>query len=162
MCLDVVIWYPLSVAVFVERLHKILHCVYLAMRGKNVRVSRWFRQARQPILTACGGMAKSARCCLPRPPTSFCQTYDGTMRSKLPRHHCLCLRTLRKSALFFPSCAPVCPRGSLLDVSRLLGRTLRPSAPVCCCHQDSLTRWRLAFAQEAARVASASSSHLLL
>ena len=37
----------------------------------------------------------------------------------------------------------------LLDVSRLLGLTLRPSAPVCCCHRDSLTRGMLAFAQEA-------------
>ena len=33
--------------------------------------------------------------------TSFCQVYDGTMGSKLPKCHCLCLRTLRKSALFF-------------------------------------------------------------
>ena len=56
----------------------------------------------------------------------------------------------------FVSCSRVC----LLVVSRLLGLTLRPSAPVCCCHRASLTRWRLAFEQEAARVASASSSHL--
>ena len=33
----------------------------------------------------------------------------------------------------------------------LLGLTLRPSAPFCCCHRDSLTRGRLAFAQEAVR-----------
>ena len=52
------------------------------------------------------------------------------------------------------------PHG-LLDVSRLLGLALRPSALVLRCHRDSLTRWRLAFAQEVARVASASSSHLL-
>ena len=45
-----------------------------------------------------------------------------------------------------------CPRGSLLDVSRLLGRTLRPYSPVCCCHRDSLTRGMLALAQEAVRV----------
>ena len=44
----------------------------------------------------------------------------------------------------FVSCSRVC----LLVVSRLLGLTLRPSAPVCCCHRASLTRWRLAFQQE--------------
>ena len=38
-----------------------------------------------------------------------------------------------------------CPRVCLLDVSCLLGLTLRSSAPVFCCHQDSLTRGRLAF-----------------
>ena len=43
-----------------------------------------------------------------------------------------------------------CPRVCLLDVSSLLVLTLRPSAPVCCCHRDSLTRGRLAFAQEVA------------
>ena len=45
-------------------------------------------------------------------------------------------------------------------VSRLLGLTLRPSAPVCYCHRDSLTRWRLPLAQEAARDASSASSRL--
>ena len=43
------------------------------------------------------------------------------------------------------------PTRCLLDVSRPLGLTLRPSVPVCCCHRDSLTRGRLAFAQEAVR-----------
>ena len=47
-----------------------------------------------------------------------------------------------------------CPRVCLLDASRLLGLTLRPSAPVCCCHRDSLTRGRLAIVQEAVRVFS--------
>ena len=46
------------------------------------------------------------------------------------------------------SCSRVC----LLDVSRLLGLTLRPSAPFCCCHWDSLTRGWLAIVQEAERV----------
>ena len=32
----------------------------------------------------------------------------------------------------------------LLDVSCLLGQTLRPSASVCCCHRDSLTGGMLA------------------
>ena len=53
-----------------------------------------------------------------------------------------------------------CSRVGLLDVSRLLGLTLRHSAPVCSCHRDSLTRWRLAFAHEAARVVSSASSQL--
>ena len=39
----------------------------------------------------------------------------------------------------------------LLHDSRLLGPTLRPSAPVCCCHRVSWTRRRLALAQETAR-----------
>ena len=46
-------------------------------------------------------------------------------------------------------------------VSRLLGLTLRHSAPVCSCHRDSLTRWRLALAQEAARVVSSASSRFI-
>ena len=46
------------------------------------------------------------------------------------------------------SCSRVC----LLVVSRLLGLTLRHFAPVCSCHRDSLTRWRLAIVQEAVRV----------
>ena len=45
-----------------------------------------------------------------------------------------------------------CPRVCLLDVSRLLGLTLRPPAPVCCCHRNSLTRGRLAIVLEAVRV----------
>ena len=62
-------------------------------------------------------------------------------------------------ALWFSSkrgCSPYlsvllsCSRVCLLDVSRLLGLTPRHSAPVCC-HRDSLTRGRLAFAQEAVR-----------
>ena len=44
------------------------------------------------------------------------------------------------------------PTRCLLDVSCLLGLTLRPSAPVLCCLQDSVTRGRLALEQEAVRV----------
>ena len=84
--------------------------------------------------------------------TSFCQAYDGTMGSTLPRHWCLLPAHVSENCTFFPSCAPVCPRVCLLDVSRPLGLTLRPSAPVCGCHRDSLRRWRLAIAQEAAHV----------
>ena len=46
----------------------------------------------------------------------------------------------------------------LLHDSRLLGPTLRPSAPVCRCHRDSWTRGRLALAQEAVRCPSLSVS----
>ena len=60
---DVGFWHPPSLTVFVTSLLKVLHCVYLTMRGKIVRISRWFRQARQPLLTACGRLAISARCC---------------------------------------------------------------------------------------------------
>ena len=44
------------------------------------------------------------------------------------------------------------PRVCLLVVSRLHGLTLRHFAPVCSCHLDSLTSWRLVIAQEAVRV----------
>ena len=50
----------------------------------------------------------------------------------------------------------------LLDVSCLFGLTLRPSAPVCSCHRDSLTRGRLALEQEAVRVSSFQSPRLIL
>ena len=43
-------------------------------------------------------------------------------------------------------------RVCLLDVLRLLGLTLRHFAPVCNCHRDSLTLWRLATVQEPVRV----------
>ena len=36
-----------------------------------------------------------------------------------------------RTVLLFPPRAPVLPTGSLLVVPRLLGLTLRPSAPVC-------------------------------
>ena len=52
---------------------------------------------------------------------------------------------------FFLFCLAVLPTCYLLHDSRLLGLTLRPSAPVCCCHRVSWSRWRLAFAQEAVR-----------
>ena len=44
-------------------------------------------------------------------------------------------------------CSPCCsvltvlPTRCLLDVSRLSGLTLRPSAPVCCCLPDFLGTW---------------------
>ena len=56
------------------------------------------------------------------------------------------------------SCSSVC----LFDVSCLLGLTLRHFAPVCSCHRDSLTRWRLALVQEAVRVSSSHSPRLVL
>ena len=51
----------------------------------------------------------------------------------------------------FLSSLAVLPTCYLLHDSRLLSLTLRPSAPVCCCHGVSWTRGRLAFAQEAVR-----------
>ena len=102
-----------------------------------------FRQARTTLTTADGKVAKSARCCSTGDFTLFCHVFDSRIGSFiLPLCH---FRVL--------SCSRVC----LLDVSRLLGLTLRHSAPVCSCHGDSLTRWRLAFAQEAARVVSSAS-----
>ena len=45
-----------------------------------------------------------------------------------------------KGCFFFSFSFVVLPTRCLLDVSCLLGLTLLPSAPVFCCHQDSLTR----------------------
>ena len=56
----------------------------------------------------------------------------------------------------------VLPTHCLLDVSCLVGLTLRHFAPVCCCHQDSLTRGRLAFEQEVVRVSYSHSPRLVL
>ena len=83
------------------------------------------------------------------------------MCSDLPRQHCFFPPSFWRTALFFMSfsCVHCCFRGSLLDVFHLLGLTLRPSAPDCCCHRVSLTRGRLVLAQEAARGTSSSSSH---
>ena len=96
--------------------------------------------------------------------TLFCHVYDVTMDSSLSVHACLLPPHVRKHVLsssfvilVLLSCSRVC----LLDVSRLLGLTLRHSAPVCCCHRDSLTRWRLAFAQ-GSRVISDSSRGMSL
>ena len=76
--------------------------------------------------------------------TLFCHVFDGPV-----------------GVLFFVtfvllSCSRVC----LLDVSRHFGLTLRQSAPVCSCHRDSQSRWRLAQAQEAVRVVSSASYQL--
>ena len=87
---------------------------------------------RATFTTADGKVAESARCC-PLGPSRCCATcswYQG-----------------RFSHLFFTFVIISCSRICLLDVSRLLGLTLRPSALVCCCHQDFLTRGRLAFVQ---------------
>ena len=118
-----------------------------------------FRQARTTLTTAGGKVAKSARCCPPGLSRCFATCM---MLQCAPHSQCtlaFCLRTCGRT-FYSPSLSFSCSRVCLLDVSRLLGLTLRHSAPVCCCHRDSLTRWRLAFAQEAVRVASSSSSHL--
>ena len=93
----------------------------------------------------------------------FCHVFDGIMDSSLSVHACLLPPHVRKyvlSSSFVTVVLLSCSRVCLLDVSRLLGLTLRHSALVCSCHRDSLTRWRLSFAQEAVRVASSASSQL--
>ena len=73
--------------------------------------------------------------------TSFCHAYDRAMCSNLPRHHCLLPPHDVEGCTVFPffSCAHGCFRDCLLDVSRLLGLTLRPSAPVFRCNRDIST-----------------------
>ena len=70
--------------------------------------------------------------------TLFCHVFDSVMGILF--------------SLFVTFVLLSCSRVCLLDVSRLLGLTLRHFAPVCSCHRDSLTRWRLAIVQEAVRV----------
>ena len=102
----------------------------VAMRGKNVRVNRWVRQARQPTLTACGRMAKSARCCLPRPSRRFAKRTNEPWALNSQDTIAFVSARCGSPAPLFPLRALVCPCGSDLDVYRLLGLTLRPSALV--------------------------------
>ena len=94
--------------------------------------------ARAAFTTADGKVAESARCC---PPGTSCCFAMWFMVSRKD------LITFFVTFLLV-SCSRVC----LLDVSRLLGLTLRHFAPVCSSHRDSLTRWRLATVQEPVRV----------
>ena len=98
--------------------------------------------ARAIFTTAGGKVAKSARRCALGPSRWY---------------HVLVI-PMTDCSLSFLSCPRVC----LLDVCCLLGLTLRPSAPVCCCHQDSWTRGRLAFEQEAVRVTTSHSPRFVL
>ena len=123
-----------------------------------------FRQARTTLTTAGGKVAKSAKCCPPGLSRCFATCLmvqwiphsQCTLAFFLPPH----VRKKVLSSFFVTLVLLSCSRVCLLDVSRLLGLTLRHSGPVCCCHGDSFTRWRLAFAQEAVRVASSASSQL--
>ena len=66
--------------------------------------------------------------------TLFCHVFDGIMGSSLSVRACLLPPHVRKSVLFSFFVTFVllsCSRVGLLDVSRLLGLTLRYSAPVC-------------------------------
>ena len=56
--------------------------------------------------------------------TSFCHTFDGTMGSKLQRHHCLLPPHVAEVFTVFFLCA-VCPGGGRVDVSRFFGLALR-------------------------------------
>ena len=123
------------------------------------------RYARTTFTTGDGKVAKSARCCQPVPSRCFATC---VMVQWTPHSQCtlaFCLRTCRRtflSSFFVIVVLLSCSRACLLDVSRLLGLTLRLSAPVCSCHRDSLTRRRLAVAQEAARVIFCVFSSVLL
>ena len=78
--------------------------------------------------------------------TLFCHVFDGLIGVLF--------------SLFVTFVLLSCSRVCLLDVSRLLGLTLRHAASVCSCHRDSPTRWRLALAQGAVRVVSSASVQL--
>ena len=109
------------------RFTKFPHCVYLTIRGKIFRDSRWFRQARKLLLIACGGMAKSARCCPTRPSRRFAKRAMEQMALHSQGSIAFCLHSLRKTVLFSFCVLLVllsCSRECLLDVSRLLGSYL--------------------------------------
>ena len=67
--------------------------------------------------------------------TSFCQACDGTVDSSFPRHHCLLPTHVAGDGtallLFYSSCSCSAHAVVCLMCPRLLGLTLRPSAPVC-------------------------------
>ena len=75
-----------------------------------------------------------------------------------------CLHTLRKTVLFlfYSSCSCFAHAVVCLMFPVFWAWHCVFHGPVSCCHRDSLTRWRLALVQEAARVASSLSSHLFL
>ena len=73
---------------------KILHFGYLTLRRKTPRESPRFRQARKLLITACGGMAKSARCC-PRRPIFFVNLFF---------HALCCLSTVSTQFSIMQSC----------------------------------------------------------
>ena len=80
--------------------------------------------------------------------TLFCHVFDGLMDVVF--------------SLFVTFVLLSWPLVCLLDVSRLLGLTLRSSALVGRSNRDSLTRGRLALAQEAVRVSFSHSPRLVL
>ena len=83
------------------------------------------------------------------PGDSWCRFYVVQIRTVIFRQ--MPMISLLSSLAVLPTCY-------LPHDSRLLGLTLRPSAPVCCCHPVSWARGRLAFAQEAVRVSPSLSS----
>ena len=104
--------YSISLSASCGVVTELLLCAYLTMHGKFFffRVSRWFRQARKPLLIACGGMAKSARCCSPRPSRRFAKRTieqwtlysQGTIAFHL---HTLRVTVLLFFSFFFSSCS---------------------------------------------------------
>ena len=102
------------------------------------RESAQFRQVRTPFPLACGRLAKSARRCTPRHSRRLAKRTIEQSYVTVLGTIAFCLHTMQRAALFLPffPCALGCFRDCLLDVSRLLGLTLRPSAPVFRCHRD--------------------------
>ena len=90
-------------------------------------------------LPACGRMKRSARRSIPRPSRRFAKHTIEQCTLALLGTIAFCFHTLQRTALFFSSffCAHGCLHDCLLDVSRLLGLTLRPSAPVFRCHLET-------------------------
>ena len=92
VCLVVGFWHPPSLSVFVA---------FINYSASRLRASRWFRQARPPLQTACGTMAKSARCCSPRLSRRFAKRAMEQWALNSQGTIAFCLHTLWKSALFF-------------------------------------------------------------
>ena len=103
--------------------------------------------------------------CMLSVPSSTCDLHNSCWQGgwwPLPGDSCWSLYVVQlRTVIFrqmrmisFLSSLAVLPTCFLLHDSRFLGLTLRPSAPVSCCHRVSLTRGRLAFSEEAVRACS--------
>ena len=128
-------WCGTIATTFRNVLDEIVKTIALVPRVNNFSIETTiaccrFRFARATFTTADGKVSEFARCC------------------PLEPSRCFAMMFMVSRKFFSPSChfgIVSCSRVFLLVGSRLLGQTLRPFAPVCTCHRDSLTlaRWFL-------------------
>ena len=126
-----------SLALTTSRLRRQMHvvCSVKHERPSLQQMAKW------------RNLAESARCCPLGPSRCLAMMFMVSLKMFL--------------SFFVTFVIVSCSRVCLLVVSRLLGLTLRPFAPVCSCHRGSLTHGRLAIVQEAVRVFFSQSSRLV-